>query len=287
MVGEDGVAAVVRLGFWHVARDAVGAAVWSIVATLADGSKVRGPSVRAVTRSAPKAVSRFLFAAAARESVGVSIDGNAFSSPGEDLDEVRQVVTGGEVLHPLAWLWQAHLSRQVALLADGIAQPRGKFPRIDKSRVVGGVAMASGALDSGDNLPIAVESAGVERCPRSVTEQAVSRDWPAQVGSRVVLVPWSHVPAASGVIANRRLIETFPVLKSVAPAPLTRADKEIKPNFAAGPDQPEFRSYCIDADSARSFTLRVGQPGSPRHCRPRILLHYVAVAIHADERGGK
>src|SRR5690348_6715476 len=120
MVGEDGVAAIARFGFWHVARDAVGAVVWSLVATLAHGSNVRGPSMRTVTCSAPKAVSGFLFAAAAGESVGVSINGNAFSSGREDLDEVRQVVTGGEVLHPLACLWQAHVSRQMALLADRI-----------------------------------------------------------------------------------------------------------------------------------------------------------------------
>jgi len=94
--------------------------------------------------------------AVAGESIGVSIDCDAFSVTGEDFDEIRQVVAGNEVLNFLSGLSEAHFSRQMALLADRIAKTGSEFPRVYESRVVGRRAVASDALDSRHDLGITI-----------------------------------------------------------------------------------------------------------------------------------
>ena len=130
----------------------------------------------------------------------------------------------------------------MALFADGITASSRQFRRVYEVDVLRRFTVTPGTLNAVNDLPVTVESPGLERRAGRVTVQATGRDRATQVGLGVTLITGGEIPGvAVRIITNRRLVKVLLVLEREAAAHAPRADKQTQIDFATGPDRQDVR----------------------------------------------
>src|SRR5690349_15379025 len=104
------------------------------------------------------------------------------------------------------------------------------------------IAMATSALNSGDDFRVAVQRAWLECRLSGVAEKTIRGDRACQIRLDIMFVSGREVPQTPvRVISYRSLVEAIQILECETPAHAPGADVEGQRHSATGPDQLQVR----------------------------------------------